>query len=98
MATKLFRQEVIEAGRDRLTGTVVAATPPGSRLYTIVIAAVVALLVILLSVGQYATRVTVRGIIANGGGIARVHPPGPSEVVQVHVAEGAHVERGAALV
>jgi membrane fusion protein len=98
MATKLFRDEAIEAGRDRLTGTVVAATPPGSRLYTIVIATVVALLVILLSVGQYATRVTVRGIIANGGGIARVHPPGPSEVVQVHVAEGAHVERGAALV
>ncbi|MEA3038823.1 MAG: rane fusion protein, partial [Sphingomonadales bacterium] len=75
MATKLFRQEVIEAGRDRLTGTVVAATPPGSRLYTFVLAAVGAALVALLVLGQYATRVSVKGVVANGGGIARVHPP-----------------------
>jgi membrane fusion protein len=98
MATKLFRDEAIEAGRDRLTGTVVAATPPGSRLYTALIATVVALLVALLSFGQYATRVSVRGVIANGGGIARIHPPAAGEVVEVHVAEGARVERGAPLV
>jgi membrane fusion protein len=97
MATKLFRDEAIEAGRDRLTGTVVAATPPGSRLYTTLVAAVVALLVTLLSFGQYATRVSVRGIIANGGGIARVHSPGPGEVLEVLVKEGAHVERGTPL-
>jgi membrane fusion protein len=98
MATKLFRDEAIEAGRDRLTGTVTAATPPGSRLYTSVIAGVVVLLVALLCLGQYATRVTVRGIIANGGGIARVHSPAPGEVVEVHVAEGARVTRGQPLV
>jgi membrane fusion protein len=98
MATRLFRQEAIEAGRDRLTGTVVAAVPPGSRLYTAVIAGVVALLVALLCLGQYATRVTVKGVVANGGGISRVHPPGPAEVQEVLVAEGARVARGTPLV
>jgi membrane fusion protein len=98
MATLLFRQEAIEAGRDRLTGTVVAATPPGSRLYTIILAGVAAALIALLCLGQYATRVTVKGIVANGGGIARVHPPAAAEVQAVHVTEGQQVARGAPLV
>jgi membrane fusion protein len=98
MATRLFRQEAIEAGRDRLTGTVVAAVPPGSRLYTALLAGVVALLVALLCLGQYATRVTVKGVVANGGGISRVHPPAPAEVQEVLVAEGARVQRGTPLV
>lgn len=98
MATKLFRQEVIEAGRDRLTGTVVAATPPGSRVYTLILAGVAAALIALLCLGQYATRVTVKGLVANGGGISRVHPPAPAEVQRVHVAEGQRVDRGMPLV
>jgi len=98
MATRLFRQEAIDAGRDRLTGTVVAAVPPGSRLYTALIATVVAMLVALLCLGQYATRVTVKGVVANGGGISRVHPPAPAEVQEVLVAEGARVQRGTPLV
>jgi len=98
MATRLFRQEAIDAGRDRLTGTVVAAVPPGSRLYTALIATVVAMLVALMCLGQYATRVTVKGVVANGGGISRVHPPAPAEVQEVLVAEGARVQRGTPLV
>ncbi|HEY0412596.1 MAG TPA: HlyD family efflux transporter periplasmic adaptor subunit [Allosphingosinicella sp.] len=98
MATRLFREEAIEAGRDRLTGTVVAATPPGSRLYTLVLAGVAAALIALLCLGQYATRVTVKGVVANGGGISRVHPPAPAEVQEVLVKEGAIVQRGTPLV
>lgn len=98
MATRLFRQEAIEAGRDRLTGTVVAAVPPGSRLYTSLLAAVAAILVVLLCLGQYATRVTVKGVVANGGGISRIHPPAPAEVQEVLVGEGARVDRGTPLV
>ena len=33
MTVQLFRQEVIEAGRERLAGTVVAAVPPRAKLY-----------------------------------------------------------------
>lgn len=98
MATKLFRQEVIEAGRERLTGTVVAATPPGSRLYTWLVLGAVTALLLILTFGQYASRVQVRGLVAQAGGIARVHPPAAAEVRQVHVGEGQAVAMGAPLV
>ena len=98
MATQLFRQEVIEAGRERLTGTVVAAVPPGSRLYTAIVAGVALALVSLLVFGQYASKVQVRGSVAHAGGIARVYSPASSEVRQLHVSEGDRVTRGAPLV
>ena len=98
MATKLFRQEVIEDRRERLTGTVVAAVPPGSRLYTAIVAGVALALIALLMFGQYASKVRVRGSVAHGGGIARVYSPASSEVRQLHVSEGDRVTQGAPLV
>ncbi|TFI59165.1 HlyD family efflux transporter periplasmic adaptor subunit [Sphingomonas parva] len=98
MTTRLFRQEVIEAGRDRLTGTVVAAVPPGSRLYTAVLAGAAALLIVLLALGQYASRVQVKGVVAQASGIAHVAAPSPGLVREVYVEEGAEVAAGAPLV
>lgn len=98
MATKLFRQEVIEAGRERLTGAVIAVTPPGSRLYTAILATVAAALIALLVFGQYASTVQVRGTVAQAGGIARVYPPANAEILAIHVVEGERVARGAPLV
>ena len=98
METRLFRQEVIDAGRERLTGTVVAATPPGSRLYTLLLAAAAAALFLLLVFGQYASKVPVRGTVAHAGGIARVYSPAVAEVREIHVAEGESVAAGAPLV
>lgn len=98
MATKLFRQEVIEARRERLTGTVVAAVPPGSRLYTAIVGGVALALIALLVFGQYASKVQVRGNVAHAGGIARVYSPASSEIRELHVSEGAQVMQGAPLV
>lgn len=98
MSTQLFRQEVIEAGRDRLAGTVVAATPPGSKLYAMILMAVAAALVAILVFGQYAARAQVRGVVAYNGGIARVYPNAPAEIRQVHVRTGDQVGAGDPLV
>ena len=98
MTTKLFRQEVIEAKRERLTGTVVAAVPPGSRLYTGVLAGVVVAMIALLIFGEYASKAQVRGSVTHAGGIARVYSPASSEVRQLHVSEGQRVARGTPLV
>lgn len=98
MATQLFRQEVIEAGRHRLTGAVIAATPPGSRLYTALLAWVVAALAALLVFGTYASRAQVRGLVAHSGGIVRVYAPASAEVRDIHVSEGERVAAGAPLV
>lgn len=98
MATQLFRQEVIEAGRDRLAGTVVAATPPRARLYVALIVIVAALFVAFLIFGRYASSAQVRGVVAFDAGIARVYPAAQAEVRAIHVRTGMRVAAGAPLV
>ncbi|HEX8573762.1 MAG TPA: HlyD family efflux transporter periplasmic adaptor subunit [Allosphingosinicella sp.] len=98
MATQLFRQEVIEAGRDRLAGTVVAATPPRGRLYVALVLVVAAIFVAFLVFGQYASSAQVRGIVAFDSGIARVYPSAQGEVRAIHVRAGMRVAAGDPLV
>jgi membrane fusion protein len=98
MATQLFRQEVIEAGRDRLAGTVVAATPPRGRLYVALVLVVAAIFIAFLVFGQYASSAQVRGVVAFDAGIARVYPSAQGEVRAIHVRTGMRVAAGDPLV
>ena len=98
MNSPLFRQEVIEAGRDRLAGTVVAATPPRSRIYANLLMLVFLALVLILIFGQHAAREQVRGAVSYDAGIARVYPNAPAEIRQVHVRTGQYVNAGDPLV
>jgi membrane fusion protein len=98
MATRLFREEAIEARRDRLTGTVIAATPPRARLYAWLLAGVAGALVALLVFGSWSTRVSVRGLVAPAGAVARLHAPAASQVIEVKAKEGVRVRRGDPLV
>lgn len=98
MNAPLFRHEVIEAKRDRLEGNVVAAVPPSSRLYTVLVASVVAIMVAILVFGSYATTARVRGIVAYDTGIARVYPSAAAEIRQFHVRNGDVVRAGQPLV
>ena len=98
MTELLFRNEVIEASRNRLTGTVVAAVPPSSRLYTRLAAGAALLLLAFLLFGSYTMTADVRGIVAYDEGIARVYPRSAAEVSAIHVRSGQHVEAGQPLV
>jgi membrane fusion protein len=98
MNKQLFRMEVIDASRERLAGTVVAAVPPSSRLYTGLVVGVAAIIVAILIFGSYATSARVRGIVAYDAGIARVYPSTPAEIRQIHVRDGEIVAAGAPLV
>lgn len=98
MTVQLFRQEVIEAGRERLAGTVVAATPPKARLYVMLLLAAAAGMAAILIFGQYASRAQVKGVLAFDSGIARVYPGTPAEIRAFHVREGMRVPAGAPLV
>lgn len=98
MTDTLFRQEAIDANRARLTGAVVAATPPGSRFYTGIIAAVMLSAVLFLTLGRYATHVDVRGILSEKGGISGINSPELSTVRRVYVKEGQTVAKGDPLV
>ena len=98
MNVPLFRAEVIEAKRDRLEGNVIVAVPPSSRVYTILIGTVVAIVVAILIFGSYNTTARVRGIVAYDAGIARVYPSAPAEIRQFHVRNGDVVRAGQPLV
>ena len=98
MNSPLFRQEVIEAGRDRLAGTVVAATPPKSRLYAGLLMLVALAIVLVLIFGEYASRTQVKGIISYEAGFARVYANAPAEIRQIHVRSGMQVAEGDPLV
>ena len=98
MASALFRAEVIEARRQRLAGTVVAAVPPSARIFTTIALAVAAIILLTLIFGRYASTANVRGIVAYDAGVARVSASAPGEVTQIHVASGARVAAGAPLV
>lgn len=98
MADLLFRPEVIEAGRQRLTGTVVAAVPPSSRIYTLICVLVIAVGALFLAFGEYAPSVRAPGVIAYDSGLARVFPSAAAEIRQIHVRPGQRVEAGDPLV
>jgi membrane fusion protein len=98
MAELLFRQEVIEARRQRLAGTVIAATPPSSRLYTLIILAIVVAGGLILAFGGYASSAQVRGVVAYDSGIARVYSSAGAEIREIHVRSGQKVEAGTPLV
>ena len=98
MTKQLFRHEVVEAGRDRLAGAVIAAVPPSSRLYTGLLIGVAAVVILLLLVGSYSSRAEVRGTLSYDSGIARVYPSSEAEVRAIHVRTGQAVAAGAPLV
>lgn len=97
MTTPLFRQEVIEAGRDRLQGIVVAATPPRSGVYAALLLSIAAAIAAILLFGHYAARSQVKGIVTYEAGMARVYPATTGEIRQIHVREGMQVAAGTPL-
>ena len=98
MALTLFRQEVVEAKRDRLMGTVFAAVPPRSQLYASLLLGAALVLVAVVIFGQFASRVAVQGVVAYDRGLARIYPPAVAEVREIHVHEGQLVQAGQPLV
>ena len=98
MSEALFRREVIDARRHRLVGTVIAAVPPSSRLYTGVVAGAGAFILLVLLFAGYAPNVEVRGIVAYSQGMSRVYASSPGEVRSVAVRANHSVTAGDTIV
>lgn len=98
MADTLFRPEVIEARRHRLAGTVIAAVPPSSKLYTAITASVAAVIIAILIFGSYASTANVRGVVSYNTGLARVTSTAAGDVRAILVTSGQSVEAGAPLI
>lgn len=91
----LFRQEAIDAQRDRLFGEVSLARPVPLWVFTLLAVVFAAALVAFLIWGEYARRERVDGYLALDTGAARLQIPEAGTVVELFVREGDEVPAGA---
>jgi membrane fusion protein len=97
MTKKLFRQEAIDAQREKFFGEATIARPLPFWVLTL-LAAIVAASVITIAIwGQYQRRERVEGFLALDVGAARVSIPDAGRVTELKVREGQDVEAGAPL-
>jgi membrane fusion protein len=97
MTKKLFRQEAIDAQREKFFGEATIARPLPFWVLTL-LAAIVAASVITIAIwGQYQRRERVEGFLALDVGAARVLIPDAGRVAELSVKEGQAIDAGAPL-
>ncbi|MEO8187224.1 MAG: anibiotic ABC transporter, partial [Burkholderiaceae bacterium] len=94
MATKLFRQQAIDAQREKLLGEVSLARTVPMWGYTL-LAVTFALGLVAFSIwGEYARRERVDGFLALDSGAARLLAPQAGTIVEILAKEGQDVAVG----
>src|SRR5262250_1273338 len=91
---QLFRQEAIDAQREKLLGAVSSARPVPTRVFTTLAVVFAVALVAFAFWGEYTRRERVEGFLATDVGAARVLAPMTAVVSDLLVKEGARVEAG----
>lgn len=94
---KLFRQEAIDAQREKLLGEVSIARPVPTWVFTLLALAFAALIVGFMFWGEYTRRERVEGFLALAAGVAPILAPEAGTLVELLVGEGDQVEAGAAI-
>jgi membrane fusion protein len=91
---QLFRQEAIDAQREKLLGAVSAARPVPLRVFTALAAAIAIVLVVYAFWGEYTRRERVEGFLATDVGEARVLAPAAAVVEDLLVKGGDEIKAG----
>jgi membrane fusion protein len=94
---QLFRQEAIDAQRERLLGDVSLARPVPSWIFTLLATGTAAALVAFAFLGEYTRRERVEGFLSLDSGAARLLAPQAGILVDLLVREGDEVEAGTPL-
>ena len=97
MSRSLFRQEAIDAQREKYLGETSLARPVAYWVYTLLAAGVAVVLLSVAIWGEYTRRERVEGSLALDAGAARVLIPEAGRVAELVVKEGDVVEAGAPL-
>ncbi len=92
---KLFRQEAIDAQREKLLGEVSVARPVPLWVFTLLATCFAAALVAFAFLGEYTRRERVEGFLALTAGAARIQAPEIGTVTELMVKEGDEVQAGA---
>jgi membrane fusion protein len=91
---KLFRQEAIDAQREKLLGEVSIARPVPTWVFTALVLAFAALIIGFMFWGEYTRRERVEGFIALDEGAAPILAPEAGTLVELMVREGERVAAG----
>lgn len=91
---KLFRQEAIDAQREKLLGEVSLARPVPLWVFTLLATTFAAALVAFAFLGEYTRRERVDGFLALDAGAARILAPEIGTLTELAVREGDEVEAG----
>src|SRR5512134_3550020 len=94
MPRQLFRQEAIDAQREKFLGEATIARPVPFWVFTLLAAGIAILLISVAVWGQYTRRERVEGYLALDTGAARVLIPDSGRVSDLMVKEGDEVKAG----
>jgi len=94
MPRQLFRQEAIDAQREKFLGEATIARPVPFWVFTLLAAGTALLLIAVAVWGQYTRRERVEGYLALDTGAARVLIPDAGRVAELLVKEGDEVKAG----
>ncbi len=92
---QLFRQEAIDAQREKLLGTVSVARPVPWWVFTVMATAFAVALLLFVFLSESTRRERVDGFLALDVGVARVLAPEAGILAELLVREGDEVEQGA---
>jgi membrane fusion protein len=95
LSRNLFRQEAIDAQREKYLGETTLARPVAYWVYTLLAAAVALILLGVAIWGEYTRRERVEGHLALDVGAARILIPDPGRVAELLIKEGDEVQAGA---
>ncbi|WP_234035651.1 HlyD family efflux transporter periplasmic adaptor subunit [Erythrobacter insulae] len=96
--TQLFRSEVLNQKKDRLSGEVAIAIPMPWQVIGYLLFATLLIAGVFLSLATYSRVETVTGTIVPDKGVAAIIPTRGGVITEVFVEEGEQVEEGATLV
>lgn len=94
MPRQLFRQEAIDAQREKFLGEATIARPVPSWVFSTLAAGIALLLIAVALWGQYTRRERVEGYVALDTGAARVLIPDAGRVTDLLIREGEEVKAG----
>lgn len=96
--SQLFRAEVFQQKKDRLSGSVSIAVPLSWQAIGYLIFGSLVIAITFLSLATYARVETVSGAIVPDKGVAAIIPTRPGTITEVFVSDGQQVAKGATLV
>jgi membrane fusion protein len=92
--SQLFRQEAIDAQREKFLGEATIARPVPTWVFTLLAAGTALLLIAVALWGQYTRRERVEGFLALDSGAARVLVPDAGRITDLLIHEGDEVKAG----